>query len=1216
MGKKRRNKKKQSKTQNQQQQCLITRQDVLDELLALEAVFGEDITIHPNKEGFSLIIVPNSSDVESNFVFLTLQVHYTTGYPDQSPVLKFAESTGISESESTALFDELTQLATELSKLKDVFLFTLIDHCQETLRQLNETIQAQVNAELDAAFKSIKYAEPSLGFGQIYQESPPQGLFDEGLIISPQLKSKTKQNRPKPGVVEIQDLSLKDRTVVLPHQPSRDLEDGLYGTGVSTSMLSLVANMVEKIGPLPTAIATYLGLSQTENEEQNETSVFRTEVLIGHLLRLLTSGKTGFFQKEMLPFLCTELQEKGILPKWLHWILLHKPTEIDFSRKTDINNSQSLQLQQFWNSPVEGASMEDRKDRVSTSRYYTDFEEVRVFGRGGFGIVVGAFNRLDGRQYAIKKIKLFATSINAYTKIIREVSTLARLQHPNVVRYFQAWLEPSSELDDELQSEDSMNLDALLETNSDSLDTDHLLASQESNTFSITDSRLPPMHPMRDPGKLPVLQEHSSTSSESSFLSASSQSRQLAPQIVFESGSMPRSQELATENESKEVRHQILYIQMEACPRTLQQIMQSGNPLAEDEKWEILRQILQGLAYIHSQRTIHRDLKPANIFYSSTGEIKLGDFGLAKFATTNEAVVTEGNLPSTPSRHIHTTETSGICGTSFYIAPEIENGWPSYDSQVDMYSLGIVLFEIWHPFATLMERILTLKELKEKGTFPMDWQRSNPEIAKLVLWLLSPIPSKRPTAKTLLRSEFLPTRVGNEQVQDLIRSLDHDPETYNTIIDGVFQSAQNSRRHLGPSVLAGAPLVQSRDLLEYQDQLLQSIKEVLSRHGVAQMTSQDAGLGHSWLPSDAVRVLSTSGELHSLKYDMRYPFVDWLVHEFEKAESEGWTVGNKGSEYSLENLRRFDLDWICREGQGENLVRKHLQIDVDFVTAVLPSITETTLHDSVLLHKLLSEQLLSEAELLKIVSEIANCFRFSDQECSIEIRLTHTALLHHCLEDVGLDKSILHQTLKLLSMAGRFSPLGSTRQENWSPVQTALEGLGLSSSQLRNLKRFTMKFAGSTDVVIPQLRSALSNGGNKMISLSTALALEEIRTLVNLLQKWNLGGDQVILDPIMIPEMDYYSGIYFQVHLIHPQKRTGKLFAIGGRYEKLLKSLWKTRMRTTGSSPSCGLIGTTLNLTPFIKQKLESMGQSSFCRSSSDVLVCSKGGGASSLEVK
>lgn len=67
-------------------------------------------------------------------------------------------------------------------------------------------------------------------------------------------------------------------------------------------------------------------------------------------------------------------------------------------------------------------------------------QELQHLGRGGFGLVVGAVNRLDGRMYAIKKILMSRQSSSSYARILREVTTLSRLQHPHVVRYFQASL--------------------------------------------------------------------------------------------------------------------------------------------------------------------------------------------------------------------------------------------------------------------------------------------------------------------------------------------------------------------------------------------------------------------------------------------------------------------------------------------------------------------------------------------------------------------------------------------------------------------------------------------------------------------------------------------------------------------------------------------------------------------------------------------------------
>lgn len=164
-------------------------------------------------------------------------------------------------------------------------------------------------------------------------------------------------------------------------------------------------------------------------------------------------------------------------------------------------------------------------------------------------------------------------------------------------------------------------------------------------------------------------------------------------------------------------------------------VLDSNDDMDEDTKWEVLRQILFGLAYIHSQRIIHRDLKPANIFYGSGGDIKLGDFGLAKFISSQGDNVTEGtdnerSAPSSPQgpKASIPIDMTGVCGTSFYMSPEIEQGWANYDNKVDMYSLGVVAFELWHRFSTSMERVYLLRDLREKGRMPQDWQDVNPQV--------------------------------------------------------------------------------------------------------------------------------------------------------------------------------------------------------------------------------------------------------------------------------------------------------------------------------------------------------------------------------------------------------------------------------------------------------------------------------------------------------
>ena len=76
--------------------------------------------------------------------------------------------------------------------------------------------------------------------------------------------------------------------------------------------------------------------------------------------------------------------------------------------------------------------------------------------------------------------------------------------------------------------------------------------------------------------------------------------------------------------------------------------------------------------------------------------------------------------------------------------------------QADTYSLGVVFFELWHPFGTAMERHIVLSDLKQKGELPAAWVTEFPEQASLLRRLLSPIPADRPSAMELLQDAFPP----------------------------------------------------------------------------------------------------------------------------------------------------------------------------------------------------------------------------------------------------------------------------------------------------------------------------------------------------------------------------------------------------------------------------------------------------------------------------
>lgn len=76
------------------------------------------------------------------------------------------------------------------------------------------------------------------------------------------------------------------------------------------------------------------------------------------------------------------------------------------------------------------------------SRYRRDFQEISFIAAGGFGNVFKALHRLDGIEYAIKKIIVRSGRIKNILQHLEEVKTLAKLNHTNIVSYKGAWIEP------------------------------------------------------------------------------------------------------------------------------------------------------------------------------------------------------------------------------------------------------------------------------------------------------------------------------------------------------------------------------------------------------------------------------------------------------------------------------------------------------------------------------------------------------------------------------------------------------------------------------------------------------------------------------------------------------------------------------------------------------------------------------------------------------
>jgi predicted Ser/Thr protein kinase len=112
----------------------------------------------------------------------------------------------------------------------------------------------------------------------------------------------------------------------------------------------------------------------------------------------------------------------------------------------------------------------------------------------------------------------------------------------------------------------------------------------------------------------------------------------------------------------------------------LRQLMCSER-IAPREALAIVPQICDALQYAHDQGIVHRDIKPENVLLDRTGRVKIADFGLAKLLGTNPADFT-------------LTHTQQVMGTPRYMAPEQIEHPLEVDHRADIYSLGVVLYEM------------------------------------------------------------------------------------------------------------------------------------------------------------------------------------------------------------------------------------------------------------------------------------------------------------------------------------------------------------------------------------------------------------------------------------------------------------------------------------------------------------------------------------------
>eukprot|EP01017_Pseudomicrothorax_dubius_P030296 TRINITY_DN3767_c0_g2_i2.p1 TRINITY_DN3767_c0_g2~~TRINITY_DN3767_c0_g2_i2.p1 ORF type:complete len:271 (-),score=44.11 TRINITY_DN3767_c0_g2_i2:68-880(-) len=186
--------------------------------------------------------------------------------------------------------------------------------------------------------------------------------------------------------------------------------------------------------------------------------------------------------------------------------------------------------------------------------------------------------------------------------------------------------------------------------------------------------------------------------------------------------------------------HENVYILQEICPnKTLNDVLKRRKRLHEIEVQSCLVQLINGLKYLHDNRIIHRDLKLGNLLISETMELKIGDFSLAT------KLEYEGERKRT------------ICGTSNYLAPEILQGKNGYSYEVDIWSLGNILYTLLIgtlPFASQDVKSTYTKIRNQDYDFPMEIPLSD-SAKDMIRKILVVDPSQRPTLEDIMKHPFL-----------------------------------------------------------------------------------------------------------------------------------------------------------------------------------------------------------------------------------------------------------------------------------------------------------------------------------------------------------------------------------------------------------------------------------------------------------------------------
>lgn len=785
----------------------------------------------------------------------------------------------------------------------------------------------------------------------------------------------------------------------------------------------------------------------------------------------------------------------------------------------------------------------------NVSRYESDFQEVELLGKGAYGAVFKARNRLDGRDYAIKKIRLSPSAGND-EKTLREISALSRLSHQHIVRYVTCWIQTQDEQTkagttassgEGVTSSRSMQTNArdfILPSIDDFLSVGHDAFSTEGQSirFAHSDSDSSSDEEQDEvPASVQIQSDSESESEEADSNSRSDAGWQAQRTNRSKSKSLSASM---TQSQTLSSPPRWLFIQMEYVEnQTLREAIDRG--LSLDECWRLFRQMIEALAHVASLGIIHRDLKPSNILMFGggldedgnevAGDIKIGDFGLA--TTTPQQIALEGaaGYGGTEESADLTTE----IGTNLYIAPEVDRAGSRYDFKVDVYAAGIVFFEMLasqRVYKTGMERIGVIRDLRSSLIcFPKGWNEAQLSAqTKVIRTLLNHDPALRPSPLELLKSDLLPPKMEDEYIAECLRLLSTPNSTYNLqLMDSLFgkreQFEQREARDFTFDTGSNAEGDHGLDN-RFVGVACQHLRSLFHRRGAVELEAPLLIPPNELYNEEQkpVEMLDKTGKVVQLPYDLVVPFARMVA----RGEQQRF------KRYAIAPVYRNNL---LAGGQPRSV----LEVDYDIVA---PEKTSA-----------------AEAEVLSVVDEILEempGFGVSDWV----IQISHAHLL-----DLLLERVPTKHRKEALSAIGS---LGSGSRSAMLNMRSRLTSLGISRSILDEIEMANV--SDEVEVVYEKLQRLVALDLRSKLSR----AVDEVRRVVEAAKHFGI-QTRILLTPLLVTSRSFYSDNVFFI-VVRARGKRRDILASGGRYDALIKRF--TNPALTANRPAAHAVGIQIGL--------------------------------------